>query len=249
MNNPKISVVTVCYNASDTIEETMLSVLNQTYDNIEYIIIDGGSRDGTVDIIKKYSERLAYWISEPDRGIYDAMNKGIDTATGEYINFMNAGDQFKNDFVIEKIKNLFNSQASVLYGSTELRISDKPLRISHPKPFFTQKTKIKSAGFCHQSTFVKTTEIKRYKFDTSFKIAADFNLLNTIYKNGGSFQEIPLVVSTYDVTGVSSLNHYDEVIEFSSICNVSVKSPHFYTYLFLNHFKRMIKYLIYGNKC
>lgn len=87
----KISVVTVCYNAADTIEKTMLSVLNQTHHDIEYIIIDGGSTDGTVEIIRKYADRIAYWVSEPDKGIYDAMNKGIKVATGEWINFMNAG--------------------------------------------------------------------------------------------------------------------------------------------------------------
>ena len=88
--NPKISVVTVSYNAVETIEETILSIINQTYDKVEYIIIDGGSTDGTVDIIKKYADHLAYWVSEPDKGIYDAMNKGIDVATGDYINFMNS---------------------------------------------------------------------------------------------------------------------------------------------------------------
>lgn len=82
-NNPLISVVTVSYNAVLTIEQTILSVINQTYPHIEYIIIDGGSTDGTVDIIKKYANRIAYWVSEPDKGIYDAMNKGIRTAKGE----------------------------------------------------------------------------------------------------------------------------------------------------------------------
>ena len=81
-NNPLISVVTVSYNAVLTIEQTILSVINQTYPHIEYIIIDGGSTDGTVDIIKKYANRIAYWVSEPDKGIYDAMNKGIRTAKG-----------------------------------------------------------------------------------------------------------------------------------------------------------------------
>ena len=80
MNNVKISVVTVCYNAVKELERTMLSVLNQTYDNVEYIVIDGGSTDGTVEIIKKYAGRLAYWVSEPDTGIYDALSKGIKVA-------------------------------------------------------------------------------------------------------------------------------------------------------------------------
>ena len=92
MNNPLISVVTVSYNAVSTIEQTIISVLNQMYSNIEYIIIDGGSTDGTVDIIKRYDDKIAYWRSEPDRGIYDAMNKGILQAKGEWIYFIGASD-------------------------------------------------------------------------------------------------------------------------------------------------------------
>ena len=114
---PLISVVTICYNAKNDLEKTILSVLSQTYQDIEYIIIDGGSTDGTVDIIHKYSERLFYWISEPDKGIYDAMNKGMDRATGSWINFMNAGDTFCDN---EVIKNIFGyndlSDYSVFYG-------------------------------------------------------------------------------------------------------------------------------------
>ena len=97
-----ISVVTVSYNAVLTIEQTILSVINQTYPNVEYIIIDGGSTDGTVDIIKKYADKIAYWVSEPDKGIYDAMNKRWLKATGDFIQFLNAGDWFENEHVIEK---------------------------------------------------------------------------------------------------------------------------------------------------
>lgn len=94
INNPKVSVVTICYNSVQFIEKTIQSVLSQTYPNIEYIVIDGGSTDGTKEIIEKYSSRISYWCSEKDRGIYDAMNKGIRKATGEWINFMNSGDCF-----------------------------------------------------------------------------------------------------------------------------------------------------------
>lgn len=103
MSNPLISVVTVSYNAVLTIEQTILSVLNQSYSNIEYVIIDGGSTDGTIDIIKKYADKIAYWVSETDKGIYDAMNKGIQKAKGEWINFMNAGDILYNSDVFAQV--------------------------------------------------------------------------------------------------------------------------------------------------
>ena len=91
---PLVSVVTVVFNGEKYLEETIQSVINQTYDNVEYTLIDGGSTDGTVDIIRKYEDKIAYWISEPDNGIFDAMNKGADKATGEYIYYLNAGDVF-----------------------------------------------------------------------------------------------------------------------------------------------------------
>ena len=116
MDAPIISVITVCYNVASTIEKTMLSVLNQTYKNLEYIIIDGNSTDGTVDIIKKYAERLTFWISEPDKGIYDAMNKGIVKATGKFLIFMNAGDQFLNEKVLSKCLPYFLQEIDVISG-------------------------------------------------------------------------------------------------------------------------------------
>ncbi|MCI5136399.1 MAG: glycosyltransferase [Candidatus Electrothrix sp. AW2] len=93
-DKPLITVITVVFNGVQRLEETILSVIGQTYDNVEYIIIDGGSTDGTLDIIRKYEHAIDYWVSEKDRGIYDAMNKGIDLTTGEWMNFMNAGDSF-----------------------------------------------------------------------------------------------------------------------------------------------------------
>ena len=119
-SNSKITIITVSYNAATSIEPTILSVINQTYPNIEYIVIDGGSNDGTVDIIKKYQNKISYWVSEPDKGIYDAMNKGIRMATGDWINFMNAGDTF---FCDTSLNLLFipepESDIDIIYGDTE----------------------------------------------------------------------------------------------------------------------------------
>ena len=118
MIQPKISVVTVCYNAVNDIEKTILSVINQTYPNIEYLIIDGGSKDGTMDIVNKYKDKIDVIVSEPDKGIYDAMNKGIDRATGDWINFMNAGDCFYNNVALESVfpRNYESVNFDILYG-------------------------------------------------------------------------------------------------------------------------------------
>lgn len=102
-NYPLVTVITVVYNAKELLEETILSVLNQTYSNIEYIIVDGGSTDGTLDIIKKYQDKISKYISEPDQGIYDAMNKGMSLSKGQWLNFMNAGDSFYSNDVLQKV--------------------------------------------------------------------------------------------------------------------------------------------------
>ena len=118
---PKISIITVCYNAVELIEKTIQSVLSQSYDNIEYIIIDGKSTDGTVEVIQRYAGRLAHWSSEPDGGIFDAMNKGLGLATGEWVNFMNAGDWFYDDDVVAQIVEKIDSKLTIIYGNTLYR--------------------------------------------------------------------------------------------------------------------------------
>ena len=159
----RISVVTVCYNAVDCIEQTMLSVLDQTYHDIEYIIIDGGSTDGTVDIIKKYADRLAYWISEPDKGIYDAMNKGIAVATGDYINFMNAGDTFRDQSSIYTYVDVIKPESEIIYGDVIIKYHS---RFQYRKPLWLDHLS-ECLPFCHQSVIVKTGLLRDRQFDTS----------------------------------------------------------------------------------
>lgn len=114
---PLITIITVTYNSVNTLEKTINSVINQTYPNIEYIIVDGNSNDGTIDIIKKYCNKISRWISEPDNGVYDAMNKGIKLAKGEWLNFMNSGDTFASNQVLEKVFNqIYAEETKFIYS-------------------------------------------------------------------------------------------------------------------------------------
>lgn len=199
--NPLISIITVSYNAVESIEETILSVINQTYSNIEYIIIDGGSTDGTVDIIKKYSDKIAYWVSESDKGIYDAMNKGIKVASGEWINFMNSGDSFFDNNVVKNLINRLTVRKSkILYGDTYFKKgTDLILNKAKSLSYFR-----KGMPFCHQSVFVSSDII--IPFNLNFKIAADYNFFYFLYINYGGiiFDYIDLPIAKYDINGISS---------------------------------------------
>lgn len=192
----KITVITVCYNAVNLIEDTIKSVLAQTYSNIEYIIIDGGSTDGTRDIIEKYSTRLAKYISEPDSGIYDAMNKGVKYASGDYINFMNAGDVFFDKDAITRIFGGGPYDETLVYGDT-LEKSDKGYA-------FRKASRIAPMPACHQSMFVATEEMRRHPFDTTFKVFADRDFLRKLYERGCTERYIPSIVSIFDVSGISN---------------------------------------------
>ncbi len=203
--NPLITIITITFNAVDTIENTIKSVLEQTYPNIEYIIIDGGSKDGTVDIIKKYSKKISYWISEPDEGIYNAMNKGINHAHGAWINFMNAGDTFFNKNTIENcnFKDLNNQVIKVIYGDTIIKRKGK----SYTKKGLPIQKIHRCIIGCHQSIFVSTDNIQDIKFNESYKLASDYNTIYSLYKkyNKEAFHYIPSPISIYDAEfGISS---------------------------------------------
>ena len=203
MIQPKISVVTVCYNAAETIEQTMQSVINQTYENIEYIIIDGGSTDGTVEIIKKYADKIAYWVSEPDKGIYDAMNKGIKVATGEWIGFLNSGDFYLDSNVLSSLiyKSLSYKHPDVIYGYTVYSFKYGKF-VGRKLPLSKFR---KTMPFGHPSTFVRTELMKESLFDCSYKIAADYNFLYNLYTSNKQFCFVDVIVTDFESeTGVSN---------------------------------------------
>ena len=212
-NKPLISVVTVSYNAVQTIETTILSVINQTYSNIEYIIIDGGSTDGTIDIIKKYEDKIAYWVSEPDKGIYDAMNKGIDKASGEWINFMNCGDSFYTNEVLGEVFNNCDFFADIIYGDSNC-IYD----IGQYMRRGSIVTEQNCMPFIHQASFVRKRLMKEHNFNIKYKICADRDFFYYAFKQNKKFKYVSIIISNYEAeTGLSSISLIELMNEIGMI--------------------------------
>ena len=205
-DEPLITVVTVVYNGAESLEQTILSVVNQTYDNIEYIIIDGNSTDGTLDIIKKYEDKIDYWQSEPDKGIYDAMNKGIELASGDWINFMNAGDRFFSDAVIENVfVNNYITEISIIYGDSTC-VTENGSCITQ---FANSSLDVlrKSPIYRHGASFVKGSYHKEHLFDltrTDIGFALDYLFIYNAYINNVRFQYIPQNIMIWKLEGASA---------------------------------------------
>lgn len=206
MREPLISVVTVSYNAALTIEQTILSIINQTYKNIEYIIVDGGSTDDTINIIKKYADEITYWVSESDRGIYDAMNKGVDVATGDWICFVNCGDYFSSLDVLDKIfNNNTYSKIDIIYGDSEA-FNDELILYSKAGEDICELKQ--GPIFRHGASFVRTSVHKNNKFDLSkskqIGYALDYELIFRFYVMGLVFRRIDVNVLSYQMDGISN---------------------------------------------
>lgn len=201
---PKISIITITYNAESYIERTLKSVIEQDYNNIEYIIIDGNSTDKTMSVVEKYKENIDVIVSEKDKGIYDAMNKGLLAASGDWINFLNAGDTFINDNVLSNLISPLSSKYSIIYGDW-INVNDNGIynyMTAHPK----LNLKILKHNFliCHQSLFIKNINLPLY--DTSYKIKADYQWVIDIVKktNELEIQYINEPLVHYDIDGLSA---------------------------------------------
>lgn len=184
----KISVVTVSFNCKHVIEETILNVLGQTYLDKEYVIIDGASTDGTLDIIKKYESRISCVVSEPDNGIFDAMNKSLDYVTGDYVIFMNAGDRFVHCNVLSDIFDGKTYDADLIYGDTYLQ-TEFGYKLQKAHAIYLQNpTKkdlvFKSQGICHQSILTKVSILRNIKFNLAYPMGADYDTTAQIFYKG-----------------------------------------------------------------
>lgn len=236
-----ISVITVTYNAQLGIEKTIKSVLKQKTDEIEFIIIDGGSVDDTLLIINKYVNSIDLFISEKDKGLYDAMNKGINYAKGEYIIFLNADDVFHDTDVLRDVIDflkLSKKTIDVLYGNAAYDLKD---RIFYTKPAKIELLETEMI-FSHQSVFVKKTVLDTELFDLKYKYVADYNQLSNLYLKRCVFSFFDRVISiSATESGLTFENVYKSIREHYSIPRIKARKSSFYKMYKMLFLKKMVE--------
>ncbi len=205
----KISVITSVYNNQETIAQTIESVLSQTYDNIEYIVVDGASDDGTIDIIKQYEDKITVFVSEPDKGIYDGLNKGIALATGDIVGFLHSDDLFEDAHVVGKIADTFKKRhVESIYGDLiYVRQEDTRHIVRFWKSGIFTPVKLKWGWMPpHPTFYVKREVYEKYgTFDTDFKISADYDtILRFLGREKISTHYIPKVLVKMRIGGASN---------------------------------------------
>ena len=200
-----VTIITVCRNHAKELERTIRSVESQTWQEKEYLVIDGASTDDSLDVIKAHEASITRWVSEPDQGIYDAMNKGVKMAQGEWVIFMNAGDTFAGDDTLQRV---FGNplDADVIYGDVikgELVKKAEAPRNAH------------RMFYCHQSAFVRTSCLREFPFDIRHRMSADFKQVKQLFLSGKRFRQLDFPVANFDTQGVSNRNRsaglYDNI--------------------------------------
>ena len=213
---PKFSVITVTYNAESVLEATIQSVISQTYHHVEYIIVDGASKDGTLAVIDRYKGRITRVVSEPDKGLYDAMNKGIKLATGDYLCFLNAGDSFYEDDTLQQMAHSIcgNELPDVLYGETELVDKERHFvrmrRLSAPEALTWRSFK-QGMLVCHQAFFAKASLVEPY--DLRYRFSADFDWCIRIMKKARVLHNTHLILIDYLDEGMTTRNRHASLKE------------------------------------
>ncbi len=221
--HPKFSIITVTYNAGAVLEDTIQSVITQSYRNVEYIIIDGGSKDRTLEIIEKYKEHIHTVVSEPDNGLYDAMNKGIRTATGDYLCFLNAGDALHEEDTLQLMVHSITGTElpDVIYGETAIVDEEghflRMRRLSAPETL-TWKSFKAGMVVCHQAFFVRRDRVVPYNLH--YRFSADFDWCIRIMKQSRTLHNTHLILIDYLNEGMTTRNRKASLKErFRIMCH------------------------------
>lgn len=207
----KISIITISYNNVIGLEKTIQSVINQSFQDFEYVVIDGGSNDGSKEILEKYSDKISYWVSEPDKGIYNAMNKGITAAQGEYLIFINSGDHFFDEQSLSTGAKYLGRE-DIIYS--DLKVVDNVQSDKFTYPSSLSFSYFYESSLPHPATFIKKSAFERCGlYDENLKIVSDWKwFMNAICIFNCSYAHIPETISTFYFDGISSQDIYLEKI-------------------------------------
>lgn len=209
MNN-NLSIITVCFNSEETIEQTFISILSQTILPYEYIIIDGASTDNTISIIKKYHIEFIrkgvnfFYVSEPDKGLYDAMNKGLSIARGQWVHFLNSDDQYASEDVLEKISPLLNDKYDIVYGNIILYDGEKSIRVQKPKGFPRKYMMYFKCPIFQPAAFIKVSTLRKFGLDIKYRNSADYKLWVQLISDYSNLKYIDENIALFKTGGASS---------------------------------------------
>jgi len=237
VESPLITIITVVLNAKTNLEKTIRSVAEQDYPEFEYIVVDGGSTDGSVDVIRQFHPSvISKWLSEKDEGIYSAMNKGVKMASGSRVCFLNAGDVFADSAIIRKIAEVVHrsqDQPDIVYGNILVwkrglnrfveRIAQSP-RNSH------------RMYFCHQSAFVRLALLRQYPFDERYRLSADLKFFKQCRLDGKQFFQLNFPIVIYDTFGLSNTDRERGLRENISVVKEMDRGLEKYKFLFRLYF-------------
>lgn len=216
--HPKFSIITVTYNAGNVLEKTIQSVVNQTYRNVEHIIVDGQSTDRTLKIIDRYKSHIHRFISEADQGLYDAMNKGIQLASGDYLCFLNAGDTFHGNETLQNIVHTLHTPSlpDIIYGETAIVDSNGHflhMRKKSAPENLNWKSFKKGMLVCHQAFFASRMLVLQEKYDLSYRFSADFDWCIRVMKRARTLHHTRLTLIDYLNGGMTTQNHHASLKE------------------------------------
>lgn len=207
-NHPIFTIVTVTFNAASCIERTIQSVIEQDYENYEYIIVDGGSTDNTKEIVSQYKTYISHFVSEKDRGIYDGMNKGINLSKGDYLLFLNADDTFVCSSVLKQVADKIDMNADVVYGNWQLTTEYGTYHCVPKDIKFLNEKWVLS----HQALFCRVSLLKKRPFDISYRFCGDYEQISYYYLSGKKFQYVNIEIANMPITGGATYDNYEKSV-------------------------------------
>lgn len=233
----KVSIITIAFNNLEGLKATYQSIKRQTFRNYEWIVIDGGSTDGTKEFLQEHDAELAYWCSEPDKGVYNAQNKGTSHANGEYSIYMNSGDSFFSDNVLEKVFDR-DIDADIIYGNWMLIFEDGKTRLGIA-PDAVDLAYFFDDNMCHQSMLIRTEAVKNRPYDESFRIYADWEEWLALLMQGKRFEKINMTVCNFMVGGISTGDNASEKLKQERKADIKRIQERYYSGLWRNAMSRV----------